>query len=407
MRRADPNPEYWSEYSNLQHVKHELIRHYLNGWFPKMTLGPSGCRRLLYIDTHAGRGQHLNGQLGSPLVALTTLLGHQSQDRMLRNAEVRYFFIERDEENVAALKHELTKHTLPMNVFAEAESGDCFEIIEGAVASFEKDGGKMAPGFIFVDPYGFNLPGTLLRRLLEYPRIELFVNVIWRELDMAIRQVRGEGRPRPAGHANGLFDDGMDPGTGAAMAQRRGDAKSSLEQTLGSVFAGDGWRTIVAEDADARAEQCADLFRQITGARWGTHIRMLDNGRVRYFLLHLTNHDAGRDLMKECIWKACPGGGYYASKSDNPRQQVLIQPEPDLRPLRSWVTEQLSAGPKRWQDLAEELRGELWLGKHLNDVIHDMRRDGEIDAGGFTGMFAQSNNPCLSLSTRPKQMELF
>jgi len=69
MSLADSNAEYWVEYSNLQHVKHELIRHYLNGWFPKMTLGPVGCKRLLYIDTHAGRGRHLQGQLGSPLVA--------------------------------------------------------------------------------------------------------------------------------------------------------------------------------------------------------------------------------------------------------------------------------------------------------------------------------------------------
>ena len=69
MNSSDPNAQYWSEYSNLQRVKHDLIKKYLEGWFPKMTLGPSGAKRLLYIDTHAGRGKHLNGQLGSPLVA--------------------------------------------------------------------------------------------------------------------------------------------------------------------------------------------------------------------------------------------------------------------------------------------------------------------------------------------------
>ena len=50
----------------------------------------------------------------------------------------------------------------------------------------------MAPAFIFVDPYGFKLPATLLQKLLSYPRVELFVNVIWRELDMAMRQLRGD-----------------------------------------------------------------------------------------------------------------------------------------------------------------------------------------------------------------------
>ena len=52
----DTNPSYWSEYTNLQHVKHALIREYLKGWFPKLGFW-SG--RIVYLDTHAGRGRHL------------------------------------------------------------------------------------------------------------------------------------------------------------------------------------------------------------------------------------------------------------------------------------------------------------------------------------------------------------
>ncbi len=117
MPTNDDNPEYWSQYSNLQHTKHALIRHYLNGWFPKLALGPGASKRLVYIDTHAGRGKYMNGQLGSPLVALSTLLQHQSRDRILQNTEVRFYFIEQDEQNAVVLKKELEAHTLPKNVF--------------------------------------------------------------------------------------------------------------------------------------------------------------------------------------------------------------------------------------------------------------------------------------------------
>lgn len=374
MSLADTNSEYWGEYSNLQQVKHALIREYLKGWFPKMALGPRGCSRLLYIDTHAGRGKHLNGRLGSPLVALTTLLDHTSRDQLLQKTEVRFFFIERDAANVAALNQELAAHTLPSKVVAKAEHGDSFQIIEDAITAFEKDGKQLAPGFLFVDPYGFKLPGHLLRKLLSYPRVELFVNVIWRELDMAIQQSRA-------------------------------DSKSPLAATLKSVFDGDDWKKIDAADADARADQCADLVRKMTGAKWGTHIRMFDNGRIRYFLLHLTKSDAGRDLMKDCIWKACPDGGYYASKADHPDQRLLIEPKPNLKPLHDWVRGKLSAGPRHWQTLTNEVREELWLEKHLNEVIHDMRRDGDIEADEFTGRFAQTSNPRLRV--RPKEITLF
>jgi hypothetical protein len=141
------------------------------------------------------------------------------------------------------------------------------------------------------------------------------------------------------------------------------------------------------------------MFRQMTGARWGTFLRMLDNQRVRYFLLHLTKHAAGRDLMKECMWKACPDGGFYASKSDSPNRAILIQPEPDFRPLHEWVVARLSTGPKRWRDLTEEIREELWLGKHLNEVIQSMKKVGEIVPEQYSGRFALTNNPLLRLTT--------
>jgi hypothetical protein len=70
----------------------------------------------------------------------------------------------------------------------------------------EKDGKQMAPAFIFVDPYGFRLPGGPLRKLLSYPKVELFVNVIWRELDMAIQQCQGGACcPQPSSKGSDLF----------------------------------------------------------------------------------------------------------------------------------------------------------------------------------------------------------
>jgi three-Cys-motif partner protein len=404
MSQADPNPNYWSQYSNLQQVKHDLIKHYLDGWLPKLTIGQFRCPRLLYIDTHAGRGMYQNGRLGSPLVALTTLLKHTSRNRILSGTQVYFHFIERDQDNLAALQGELAAHPQIANVFTEAETGDGFEIIQNAIAGVERDSGCMPPSFVFVDPYGFKLPGSLLRQLLQYPRVELFVNVIWRELDMAMQLVRGDCTPATAEAEDGLFKDPVDLEELARKAQRQADVRASLEPTLNRVFDGDCWRQINAAHPDDRADQCAAMFRQVTAARWGTHLRMLDNNRVRYFLLHLTNHDAGRDLMKGCMWKACPQGGFYASKSDHPDQKMYIEPEPDLRPLEAWVTKKLAAGPKRWQTLVDELREEWWLSKHLNEVVRSMRKDRRIVADSYSGPFALTNNPRLALAGQPQSV---
>lgn len=366
----DENPEYWLEYSNIQKVKHDVIRTYLGGWFPKLTLGQWGSKRVLYVDTHAGRGTHMEGQLGSPLVALDSFLSHTFRDKILAASGVSFYFIERDEKNVESLRQELrTREPLPPKIEVEAMAGDSFKVLDDVIESIKKEGKRLAPSFIFCDPYGFKVPGRTLRELMQFDRVELFINIIWRELDMAIQQ-----------------GDKMKPG----MAAR-----------LDSIFDGPEWRTtITSPDHDTRAEQCVTLIKQKTGALWATTIRMLgDNGATRYFLLHLTKNDAGRDLMKDAVWKACPDGGYYARKSDDPAQQMLIMPEPDLRPLREWTLARLRERPRRWKELHELIRPEMWLEKHLNDVVRALRKDKTIEDFDYRGekRFAPSNNPNLKL----------
>ncbi|HMO16413.1 MAG TPA: three-Cys-motif partner protein TcmP [Pirellulaceae bacterium] len=365
---VDNSPNYWKEYSNLQRIKHELIRTYLNGWFPKLVLGGSG--RILFIDTHAGRGRHMKGELGSPLVALKSLMVHSFRDKILARGKVVFNFIERDEDNLTALKQEMVAfHPLPDGVHVHPLDGDSFEIIDDIISHLENEGHELAPSFVFCDPYGFSIPGSLLRRLMQFRGVELFINVIWRELDMAMAMGR-----------NGTITLGM-------------------KARLDSVFDGHDWINAVdADDLDDRAHQCVNLFQGMVGANWATYIRMVDNNRTRYFLLHLTNHPAGRDLMKECIWSACPDGGYYASKGDDPRQQLLINPEPDLGPLEDWIRLQLHQGPKRWQQLHDLVREELWLKKHVNEVVRRLRKNDEIFADQYKGRCTPSNNPRLRLA---------
>ena len=79
-------------------------------------------------------------------------------------------------------------------------------------------------------------------------------------------------------------------------------------------------------------------------------MRMLgDNKVTRYVLAHFTNHEAGRDLMKDCMWAVCPDGGFYARRSDNPNETLLIEVKPNLAPLDNWLMQQLEKEPSAGQ----------------------------------------------------------
>ena len=86
-------------------------------------------------------------------------------------------------------------------------------------------------------------------------------------------------------------------------------------------------------------------------------------------------------------------------RSDNPDQQFLIKPEPDLRPLRDWILNRLSQRPERWQDLHTAVRPEWWLPKHLNELVRDLKKEGAITADPGAGRkFGAAANPLLRLA---------
>jgi len=348
-------------------VKHQLIKKYLQGWFPKLGFWNG---RILYFDTHAGKGKHKEGQIGSPLVAIDTLLKHNARDKILKSCEVSFVLIEDDPDNVNFLRAEVKNlGELPRKMSVHISHGDSFEQLKAILLSLNENSTTIAPSFIFVDPYGFKVPGKLLRGLLQAGRTEIFSNIIWRELDMAIIQAI------------------RNPETG-------------LTATLDLIFGSRNWIEIDIEaDINSRAEQAISIMQDLFEAKWVTTMRMLGaNGSIRYILSHFTNHEAGRDLMKDVMWKICPDGNFYARRSDNPNQGVLIQPNPDLRRLEEWLTDLLRKKPRHWSELKELSRHELWRSVHLSEVIREQRKKGEIIASDYQGKFSEKANPLLSLN---------
>ena len=284
--------------------------------------------------------------------------------------------MERDQQNFEALQTQLEGRQLPPAVFVEPRTGDCFKYLQSLVKSLARNPGQIGPAFVFVDPYGFKISGGILRDLMQAGRVELFVNVMWREMHMGLEHAK-RGSPGWA-------------------------------QTFDFVFAGNEWRDLwTIDDSDAMGDQVVAILAEKYGSRWSTTVRMLDGGRTRYLLTHLSNHDDGRDLMKECVWKVCPTGNFSVNKSTIPGQQFLIEPEPDLTGLRAWTVSQLREGSRRWSDLEQALRQELWLNKHLREVLNELRRDNTI-AGENGRRFTRSADPLLRLIPQiPRTPDLF
>jgi three-Cys-motif partner protein len=369
LKQSDPNPAYWDGYTPFNQIKHDLIRCYLQGWYPKLGYWAT---RVLYVDTHAGRGKYQTGDLGSPIVALRTLLGHTARASLLKQSEFNFLFLEADPENAGSLEREIASlGQIPKRINVEVKVADAFERLSEILADLRRDRRQMEPAFLFVDPYGFTVPGALLSDLLRAGRVELFVNVMWRELDMLIRK-HGEGGAR----------------------------------RLDEIFGCGNWRTeIISKDMDERIEQAVEVWRRRLGAVWATPVvRMVTGGTAtRYVLVHFTKSDDGRDLMKNCRWSIFPDGDFRVRKNEelglSKQADLFGAPEANLGPVREWVIAKLKEGPAHWQDLLTAVRPEDWLEKHVNETVKGLKVEGKLDHSPIAPprKFGAAANPLLWL----------
>lgn len=363
---ANTDERYWAEYDGLQNAKHQLLCKYLDGWFPILA---SRSGRVLYIDCHAGRGRHRTGHEGSPILAVQRLLDHRHRSRILGSTEVLFVFFEIDCENYQALQTEVQAvGPLPdgINIYIEGE--DYEPALREICQDLRERNQQLAPTFAFLDPYGFTLSMGLLNDLLSFKRCELLINFMYRYVDMALHS--------PVQAAN-----------------------------LDSLFGCREWRGLVSiEDCEERANQTIALFSGQLQAEFVTHMHMrASNGALKYVLLHATNHRRGRELIKEAMWSVTPDGSFTAFERHDPSQLVLIEPDPDLRPLKDRLWRHFSGRQVQMNEIYEWLLGELYLKKHAHHVLRDYRKRGFAEFTACTGRFAFDKNPLVSFpAQRPE-----
>lgn len=359
MPPRDTDKEYWSSYTALQAAKHQLLKHYLGGWFPILA---SFNGRVLYVDCHAGKGRHTHGEEGSPLIALSTLLNHSSKDRILRKCEVWFVFMELNEQHVESLKHELAAlGTLPPRIIAKVAGDDYEAVLERTLTELSRGRRNLAPSFFFVDPYGFKLRMDLMRRLLSEPRSELLINFMVRWIDMAITL--------PA------HDENMD-----------------------RLFGTPEWRRLRdIPDPDERYREMITLYTRSLGCSHCSVLEMRgEHNERKYSLIHATNHPRGRELMKSVMWKVTPDGSFTIFQSDDPRQGVLIVPEPNLEQLEKAVLTAFGGRAVHYQKIHEWLLPYSWDYPHLHAVLKKLQKAHKIRWSGYEGKFGFSKNPVIT-----------
>ena len=300
-------------------AKHELLRLYLEAWFPILT-SQGHIRRVLFLDGFAGPGRYSGGEPGSPLIALDTLVNHRSFPK-LSETEFVFIFVEADRDRFRSLQQEVEQ------LWSQRHDGklsnvqiDLYNNKFGSVATQIVDGLReqnlrLAPTLAFIDPFGWSgVPLPLIGELLSSKKCEVIFNFMYDSVNRFVT----DDRPGIAQHFAELFGTTADEHQQAA-----------------------------ALDGEERKEFLRELYmhqlREVGRFRFvrSFEVKNVERGRTAYFLVFGTRHSKGLEVMKEAMWKVDPlSGNCFTGRAGE--QLALFSPEPDFGPLRNALVEQFS-----------------------------------------------------------------
>jgi three-Cys-motif partner protein len=268
-------------------AKHEILRHYLQAWFP--IIAKSRSSRVVYYDGFAGPGRYRGGEPGSPIIAIDVAKDH----RGALPREIVFIFVEEDSGRADHLRGELERLEVPDSFRWHVENQDFRIALQNTLDDLEQERRRIAPTFAFVDPFGISIPFQLIARLLKNPSCEVMITFMADALH----------------RFPGVIPDRINDLVGTADAAVR----------LTSVPPRD--RIVLA-----RRLYEENLRRVARYVRFFT-MRNRKNREI-YDLFFASNHPKGHEKVKEAMWRADRSGGYSFSDGVDPDQQTLFTAEP-------------------------------------------------------------------------------
>lgn len=163
-------------------VKHELLRQYIPTWMKILFWNNKNYnlpQYLTYFDGFCGPGVYYcdNSKSencdGSPVIVAKIANDLINDDKQRK---VTMFCIDKNKRCVESLQNILAPINFH-NQFWEVYQGDFEHTINSLLDVIEQSPAKKYPMFFFVDPFGYSgFSMQTLKRILSYPRSELFIN---------------------------------------------------------------------------------------------------------------------------------------------------------------------------------------------------------------------------------------
>jgi three-Cys-motif partner protein len=263
---------------------------------------------VVFIDGFAGPGEYSQGEDGSPVIALRALSEHSARARI---PGVTFLFVEDRQDRADHLESVLRARfpSLPPEWQWNVIKGECAPTIVHLLDDLERDGARIAPSLMMLDPFGVKgVPIDLVRRFLAQPKTEVYISFMYESF-------------------------------------RRFDEQPEFERHLDELFGVPAWRGMLSHpDKEVARHNTYALYEQClrdAGAKFVLHFDIYRGGQLIYSVFFATKHALGCDRMKQAMWRAAPDGSFeFRGQRGGQMALGLGGPNYDLlrHELRDFVT---------------------------------------------------------------------
>jgi three-Cys-motif partner protein len=284
---ANRNDSFFEKKRSWSEVKDELLAYYLKPYTQKILFTH---KPLIYIDCFAGKGRFDDDSAGSPIIALDIFRDCQNQTKTA-NACIMPYFIDLYYKN--ELKKNLEAYN-NVNIISGKFEEEIYQILNT---------GNMANVFLYIDPYGIN---ALQFSIFEYLStqnfysIELLINFnsfgfireACRVMNIALPELDQD-----------FFDDLYEYDTTIL------DQSQKSQQQLTAIAGGEYWIDIIKDYKDGKidgysaetnlSEMYCKQLRKKYKYVLNMPVRIRENNRPKYRLVHVTKHVEGCLIMAD------------------------------------------------------------------------------------------------------------
>lgn len=164
-------------------IKHQLLEDYVTVWMAIMFSQQSriNCKkRLIYVDGFAGPGIYWDNAAKTSSIPGSPIIIAQKANKFIEKDNTREIVIlgvdnnQRCINSLKKLLDENNKYNQSWNAILSTFEDTINKIFDHLNDSLK----RIAPAFFFIDPYGYaGFSMSTLKRIMEHPRTELFINL--------------------------------------------------------------------------------------------------------------------------------------------------------------------------------------------------------------------------------------